>query len=179
MTEEGDWSLQSEDEEQLRVEYDSDEFADESNVDDEDSSSQEYLHDENPPFLQDEFRNSSRQKKYTTGTSTFNYWNITSPTNLTEFFSDGRVCDYVVDGLESRMAATTGHCYATPGSNTMGNQSSAHRPNNLVSTVCSSEYFDIEWYIRSMAFSKIKVVYAAKRVLLQESLQVYFFLVTV
>lgn len=70
VTEEGDWSLQSEDEEQLRVEYDSDEFADESNVDDEDSSSQEYLHDENPPpFLPDEFRNSSRQKKYTTGKS--------------------------------------------------------------------------------------------------------------
>lgn len=68
--EEGEGSLQSEDEEQLRVEYDSDEFADDegmSNVDDEDSSSQEYLHDENPPFLSDEFRTSSRHKKYTTG----------------------------------------------------------------------------------------------------------------
>lgn len=70
MTEEGDWDLQSEDREQLRVEYDSDEFADDegmSNLDDEDSSSQEYLHDDSAPFLQAEFRSSSRLKKYTTG----------------------------------------------------------------------------------------------------------------
>ncbi len=69
VTEEGDWDLQSEDREQLRVEYDSDEFADDegmSNLDDEDSSSQEYLHDENAPFLQGELRSSSRLKKYTT-----------------------------------------------------------------------------------------------------------------
>lgn len=70
MTEEGDWDLQSDDKEHLRVEYDSDEFADDegmSNVDDEDSSSQEYLQDDNAPFLQSEFRSSSRLKKYTTG----------------------------------------------------------------------------------------------------------------
>lgn len=70
VTEEGDWDLPSDDKEQLRVEYDSDEFADDegmSNVDDEDSSSQEYLHDDNAPFLQSEFRSSSRLKKYTTG----------------------------------------------------------------------------------------------------------------
>mgnify|MGYP006965710045 CR=1 FL=1 len=63
--------MQSEEDENLRVEYDSDEFADDegmSNLEDEDSSSQEYLHDENPPpFLADEFRSSSRHKKYTTG----------------------------------------------------------------------------------------------------------------
>ena len=62
--------MQSEDDENLRVEYDSDEFADDegmSNLEDEDSSSQEYLHDENPSFLADEFRSSSRHKKYTTG----------------------------------------------------------------------------------------------------------------
>lgn len=77
MAEEGDGSLQSEDEEQLRVEYDSDEFADDegmSNLDDEDSSSQEYLNDETPPFLPDEFRTSSRHKKYTTGEKQIWIW---------------------------------------------------------------------------------------------------------
>lgn len=68
---------------------------------------------------------------------------------LTFFFfmrTDGRVCDYVVDGIESRMPANSGHYYnITPGSLTPGSttvdshqqSSTTHRPNNLVSSVNS------------------------------------------
>uniref|UniRef100_A0A1B6EBQ3 Rho-GAP domain-containing protein n=1 Tax=Clastoptera arizonana TaxID=38151 RepID=A0A1B6EBQ3_9HEMI len=72
------------------VEYDSDEFADDEGMSNQDdSSSQEYLHDE-PSYL-----DTVEQYKY-------NNWERNYPT-------DGRVSDYVVDSLESRMAASSGY----------------------------------------------------------------------
>jgi hypothetical protein len=158
VAEEGEESMQSEEDENLRVEYDSDEFADDegmSNLEDEDSSSQEYLHDENPPpFSTDEFRTSSRHKKYTTGwlvdvNNGYSGGLVEDDSKCCLFAADGRVCDYVVDGLESRLAASTGHYYnvtpgcLTPGSlgtDTYQSSSSAQLPSNLVSLVSPGTY---------------------------------------
>ncbi|XP_054274187.1 rho GTPase-activating protein 39-like isoform X2 [Macrosteles quadrilineatus] len=72
------------------VEYDSDEFADDEGMSNQDdSSSQEYLHDE-PSYL-----DTVEQYRYAN-------WERSYPT-------DGRVSDYVVDSLESRMAASSGY----------------------------------------------------------------------
>lgn len=72
------------------IEYDSDEFADDEGMSNQDdSSSQEYLHDE-PSYLDtvEKYRYSNWERNYPT---------------------DGRVSDYVVDSLESRMAASSGY----------------------------------------------------------------------
>ncbi|XP_075236295.1 myTH4 and RhoGAP_KIAA1688 domain-containing protein RhoGAP93B isoform X3 [Lycorma delicatula] len=96
LAEEAD-SLQSEEDDgpiiRSGVEYDSDEFADDeamSNQDD--SSSQEYLHDE-PSYLDTVEQYHSTRLNYS------------QPIHV----HDGRVSDYVVDSLESRMAASSGY----------------------------------------------------------------------
>ncbi|XP_046664584.1 rho GTPase-activating protein 39 isoform X2 [Homalodisca vitripennis] len=96
LVEEAD-SLHSEEEDgghllQGGVEYDSDEFADDEGMSNQDdSSSQEYLHDE-PSYLDtvEQYRYANWERSYPTVT-------------------DGRVSDYVVDSLESRMAASSGY----------------------------------------------------------------------
>ncbi|XP_018905997.1 uncharacterized protein RhoGAP93B isoform X2 [Bemisia tabaci] len=93
LAEEGDSVYSEEDEhDNARDEYESDEFADDegmSNQEEDLSSSQEYLHDDSAHFLEQEFK-LARPKNYST---------------------DGRVSDYVVDELESRMAASGGSYY--------------------------------------------------------------------
>uniref|UniRef100_A0A8D8VTW1 Rho GTPase-activating protein 39 n=1 Tax=Cacopsylla melanoneura TaxID=428564 RepID=A0A8D8VTW1_9HEMI len=90
----------------LRVEYDSDEFADDeamSNAE-EDSSSQEYLDDEPSEYLHEEY---ARRFHATPGS---NVWNYSSPAG-----DGGRVCDYRVESVDDGSGASS-HYYNTTAS---------------------------------------------------------------